>query len=234
MAGPIRIEGIKAGDCLGARIRRIIPVGFGRQGPVLHRPQGGRLLFLENLSIPMEPSIGCIGLSPAPGEDEIRSSDSGRCGGNMDCRDIAEGATVFFKSRTDGASLCMGDVHLAMGDGEVEGQGVESAADATISVSRFRPVRTEWPWLVRNGELMCIAGDENISTAIHLAYEAMMGLGEDVFGMQRTQMQARIGPAGSVRICQSCCRIKTVRVCLPLSLLGHDQDSFIELIRLDA
>jgi amidase len=228
MTGPILAEGVSPGDTIGIRIHEVRPVGHGRQGCTLHTPEAGRLVFLDNLSVPLEPSIGCMGVSPAIGGEEIPSTDAGTLGGNMDCRDVAAGATVFFQARVPGALFSMGDVHLAMGDGEVEGQGVESAADAVISVWKASSSPSAHPWLVRNGEIMCIGADENLSMAIHIAYEAFLSLVQALFGLPREAVQARIGPAGSVRICQSCCRIKTVRICLPLSLLGTSEDAFLE------
>jgi len=228
MTGPIFVEGIEVGDTIGLKVHEIRAVGYGKQGDVVHMPRNGRLHFLGNLSVAMEPSIGCMGVSPAEITEEISSHDSGKCGGNIDCRDFAAGATIFFKAKLPGAMFSMGDVHLAMGDGEVEGQGVESAADAVISVWKCHLSPSEYPWLVRGGEIMCIGSDENMATAIHLAYEGLISLLENLFSLSRAESQARIGPAGSVRICQSCCRIKTVRLCLPLDLMGMSEEGFLE------
>jgi len=226
MAGPIHVEGIRPGDTLAIRIHEIRPVGFGRQGEVVHRPDGGRLHFLDGLSVPLAPSIGCLGVAPAMAGEAIASTDAGDCGGNLDCRDFAPGATVFLQARVPGAMVAMGDVHLAMGDGEVEGQGVEAAADGIVSFHRAASSPSPLPWLIRGGEIMGLGADADLSTAIHLAYEGFITLLENLFGLSRQAVQARIGPAGAVRICQSCCRVKSVRIALPLDLLvGPGEDA---------
>jgi len=41
------------------------------------------------------------------------------------------------------------NVHWAMGDGEVEGQGIEGAAELHLGLFRAEGVDCEWPWLIR-------------------------------------------------------------------------------------
>ena len=58
--------------------------------------------------------------------------DAGPFGGNMDIRDVAAGASVFLPVARPGGHFVLGDIHAAMGDGEIGGQGLETAATVTL------------------------------------------------------------------------------------------------------
>ena len=61
--------------------------------------------------------IGAIGTAPRD-----RAIDSGMPeahGGNLDCTLIRPGATLYLPVNVPGALLSLGDLHAAMGDGEV-------------------------------------------------------------------------------------------------------------------
>ena len=76
--------------------------------------------------------IGVIGV--APNEGEISCGTPGDHGGNMDTTLIAEGATLYFPVFHKGALFSLGDVHAAMGDGEVCVSGIEIPAKVTVTL----------------------------------------------------------------------------------------------------
>ena len=220
MAGPISVNGIKSGDFLAIEIKTIDAVGFGKSGNVVFQPDGDQLRFLNGLSVPAAASLGCIGVSPRLIIDATDNGTCGSHGGNIDCRDVAAGATVIFRARVDGANLGFGDAHLAMGDGELTGQGVESAVNAEIVVRRAAFIGLEWPLIIRNGEIMTLGANADFRIAQRIAYEEMMTLGRTFYNLERSEMNARISVAGHLRVCQSCCAKFTVRLALPVSLLS--------------
>ena len=117
-----------------------------------------------------------------------------------------------------------------MGDGEIEGQGVESAADVRIRLRIASATSVEWPWLVRHSEIMTIGAHCDYSGALHIAYESLAELCGELFGVERAKLRAMMAPVGSVKVCQTCCDVKTVRVSLPLYLFGHDEASFLDMV----
>jgi formamidase len=64
-------------------------------------------------------------------------------GGNIDTRETVVGTTLLFPCFNDGCGLFAGDVHFAMGGGEVAGTAIEMGAKVTLraKVIRTRPVR---------------------------------------------------------------------------------------------
>jgi amidase len=88
---------------------------------------------LKNLTIPLQPMLGCVGVAP-PGGNVIRTSDSGVFGGNMDYNQIREGTTVYLPVFYEGALLFMGDGHAAQGDGELTGDALETSMEFEFTV----------------------------------------------------------------------------------------------------
>ena len=227
LAGPVAVKGIKAGDTVAVQIGAMVPVGYGLSCGLVFEPRGGQLYFLDGLHVPQAPSIGGLGLAPRLKEEATDNMRCGPHGGNLDCGDMGPDATVFLRARVDGANLSFGDVHWAMGDGEINGTGVEGAVDAEITVYKARRVNQEWPWIVCNGLVMTLGGAPDLRIAQRVAYEEMMALGREVFNLERREMQGRITVAGDLKICQSVCEWITVRLCLPLELLGTSEDTFL-------
>ncbi|MFC1582168.1 acetamidase/formamidase family protein [Planctomycetota bacterium] len=227
LAGPVAVAGIESGDTVAVIIGEIVPVGYGLSCGLVFEPRDGELLFLDELNVPQDPSIGGLGLAPRLKEEATDNMHCGPHGGNLDCGDMGPGATVFLRARVDGANLSFGDVHWAMGDGEINGTGVEGAVDAEITLHKGRNVNLEWPWIVRNGLIMTLGGGPDLRIAQRVAYEELMSLGREVFALERREMQGRITVAGDLKVCQSVCDWITVRLCLPLGLLGTSADIFL-------
>ena len=81
--------------------------------------------------VPLRPFPGTIGVAPAaPGLHSIVPPRN--VGGNMDVRDIAEGAELYLPIEVDGALFSVGDTHAAQGDGEVCGTAIESPIDVAL------------------------------------------------------------------------------------------------------
>ena len=90
--------------------------------------------FNDRIHFHVDPMIGVIGVAPAG--DEVACGHPGDHGGNIDTHVITRGSTVYFPVQVEGALFGLGDVHAAMGDGEICGTGIEIAGEveATLSV----------------------------------------------------------------------------------------------------
>ena len=73
---------------------------------------------------------GCAGFGAAP----FPTGDSGRFGGNMDFNEIVEGVTVYLPVSQPGALLYVGDGHAAQGDGELNGNALETSMEVEFTV----------------------------------------------------------------------------------------------------
>jgi amidase len=89
---------------------------------------------LTRYSAPLRPMLGCVAVAPGPAQAPPGTGDSGRWGGNMDFNEIVEGATVYLPVNVPGALLYVGDGHALQGDGELNGNALETSMDVEFTV----------------------------------------------------------------------------------------------------
>jgi amidase len=89
---------------------------------------------LAHYTVPLRPMLGCIATAPGPQQAAPGTGDSGRYGGNMDFNEITEGATIYLPVSNPGALLYLGDAHALQGDGELNGNALETSMDVEFSV----------------------------------------------------------------------------------------------------
>jgi len=89
---------------------------------------------LKSFAIPVRPMLGCVAVAPGFGAAPFPTGDSGRFGGNMDFNEVVEGATVLLPVNQPGALLYIGDGHAAQGDGELNGNALETSMDVEFTV----------------------------------------------------------------------------------------------------
>jgi acetamidase/formamidase len=111
---------------------------------------------LKNFVIPLQPMLGCVAVAPA-GESSVRTTDSGRFGGNMDYNQLREGTTIYLPVSHPGALLFLGDGHAAQGDGELTGDALETSMDFEFTVDLIRNQNYGHP-LAENAEFLISIG----------------------------------------------------------------------------
>jgi amidase len=89
---------------------------------------------LNSFTVPIRPMLGCVAVAPGFGAAPPPTGDSGRFGGNMDFNEIVEGATVYLPVAQPGALLYVGDGHALQGDGELNGNALETSMDVEFTV----------------------------------------------------------------------------------------------------
>jgi len=67
------------------------------------------MVFNEQISLPIKPMIGVIGVAPVG--KGILNGTPGEHGGNMDCKIITAGTTVYLPVNVEGALFAAGDLH---------------------------------------------------------------------------------------------------------------------------
>jgi amidase len=99
---------------------------------------------LANFTVPLRPMLGCVAVAPGFGAAPPPTGDSGRFGGNMDFNEIVEGTIVYLPVAQPGALLYIGDGHAVQGDGELNGNALETSMDVefTVDVISSKPLMT--------------------------------------------------------------------------------------------
>lgn len=88
---------------------------------------------LKGFTVPIKTMLGCVSVAP-PGMEQMRGTDLGVFGGNLDYNDNVEGTTLYFPVFHAGALFGIGDAHAAQGDGELTGSALETSADVEFTV----------------------------------------------------------------------------------------------------
>ena len=214
--GPLYIEGARPGDVLKVEILDIALADHGVMtdapnegviGAVLTQEstkiipiQNGQAVFNERLFFPIQPMIGVIGTAPAAGA--IPTGTPGAHGGNMDCKRIGVGATLYLPVAAEGALLAMGDLHAVMGDGEVVVCGVEIAGRVAVRVTVLRDCPLPTPFLVTERAFMTISSASALHDAAADATLRMRTILIDQVGMEEHEAGMLLSVAGDVRVCQ--------------------------------
>lgn len=179
LAGPIEVSGAKAGQTLVVRIEEVRPshwgVTHGGEDHAVHwdlRAGIGRALGRE---LDLEPFLGVMGMPPP--EPGVHSTiPPRRWGGNIDCKELVAGTTLYLPIPVDGALFSAGDGHAAQGDGEVSGSAIETPAQARLTLDVDEDLRLEWPVARIRGAWLTFGMDEHLGRAAKIAVDGMVAL----------------------------------------------------------
>ncbi len=130
---------------------------------------------LTRFSIPLKPMLGCIAAAPSITGAAPGTGDSGFFGGNLDFNELGEGATVYLRVSNPGALLYFGDAHAAQGDGEINGNALETSMDVELTVD-----------VIPNKQI----GDPRVETADAIITMGLDGSIDDAFKEATSDMAA--------------------------------------------
>jgi len=197
VTGPVFVEGTEAGDVLRLEILDITVntawaiwfPGAGVLGDKITDLQikkipieGDWALINDNLKVPVEPMIGCVGVAPV----EDRSSTMEPAypwGGNMDLRELTKGAVLYLPVQVPGALLSMGDLHAAQGAGEATDVALESAGEVTVKLSIEKDMNLKYPRVRTAGKTICVGISDSLEEAAQIAYDQAYDLLVGEFGL---------------------------------------------------
>jgi acetamidase/formamidase len=192
LTGPIAVRGARAGQTLVVSIDEVTPgdwgVTFG-DGEAFHWRHDGDAWICDEATVEPAPFLGVIGMPP-PDPGIHSTVPPRRFGGNIDCKLLVAGSTLFLPIPVDDALLSLGDGHGAQGDGEVSGTAIEcpvEAAQVTLEVTdlelRMPVARTADAWVA-------FGFDVDLDRAAELATETMLDLMERNLGVTRKRALA--------------------------------------------
>lgn len=232
--GPVYIDGVKAGDLIrvdllkmdvSSRSTMVTLPGEGALGDVIKdmetavlKVEADEVVFKDRVRLPRKPMIGVIGVAPANGS--IPTGTPGAHGGNMDCKLVSEGASLYFRAAVDGALFGAGDFHSVMGDGEVVICGAETPGEFTFRVKVVNQlIGIPTPFLKNNSVVAAIFSAPTIDEAASGATHAMAKFLTDVVHLPVNDAGMLMSIAGELKFCQVVDPEKTVRFEFPVSVL---------------
>ena len=234
-AGPVYVEGAQKGDVLKVEILTIetaecgtmcaLP-GDGVLGKHVKDEQikrlpvrDGQVLFNDTIKFPVKKMIGVIGV--APEEGSVPCGTPGNHGGNMDNTRIAEGSVLYLPVFCPGALFALGDVHAAMGDGEIMVSGVEISARVTVKLDLIKDRSIQEPMLEDAHSCYTISSHESIEAAVQSATQAMSLILQENLGLSGNEAGMLMSAVGDLKFCQVVDPRRTVTMAMPREILPH-------------
>ena len=154
ITGPVAVAGAMPGDMLEVNVQKI---EFGADwGYCGFRPLLGTLpedfpeRYLSHIPIDrargtcrlpwgteltLAPFFGVMGVAPPPEHGTLSSKEPRAHGGNLDNKELGQGATLFLPVFVPGANFSAGDGHGVQGDGEVCINALETCLTGTFTLT---------------------------------------------------------------------------------------------------
>ncbi len=216
LEGPFEVRGARAGQTLVVHVDEVTPRPWGETWAdgegFVWRLDGDRWQLGER-RVRAAPFLGVIGMPP-PQPGEHSTIPPRRWGGNIDCKELVAGTTLYLPIPVDGALLLAGDGHGAQGDGEVSGTAIEcplERATLTLDVDdrelRSPIARTADSWLA-------FGFDEDLGAAAEQALATMLDLMEQELGAPRPECLALASVVVDLRVTQVVNQVKGVHAVL--------------------
>jgi len=174
------------------------------------RDQAGRQVALH-------PFLGVIGMPPD--EPGIHATTPPRtCGGNIDCKELVAGTTLYLPIPVDGAHLSAGDGHAAQGDGEVSQLAIEAPVDrAQLTLSLHDDLQLARPIAWTPEAWLTFGFDEGLDEAAAQATDGMLQLMGREHGLERREALALASVVVDLRVTQMVNGIRGIH-----ARLAHD------------
>ncbi len=131
------------------------------------------------------------------------TQDSGDWGGNMDFNEIIEGSTVYLPVSVPGAFLYVGDGHAVQGDGELNGNALETSMDVQFTVDVIHGkhpsgVRVESPT-----HIMAMGLDGSLDEAFRDAISNMADWLTTEYKLTPSEVAQVLGSASEIKVSEA-------------------------------
>lgn len=243
LTGPIEVAGAEPGDVLAVRFESLEPADWGWTAAARPDDAFARRLGLEGTDpawllwdldagartgtnqyghvVRLAPFLGVVGLPPAEPGEHSTTPPRPAGGGNIDCRELTAGSTLFLPVTVPGALLHLGDGHAAQGDGEVGGTAIECGMTTTITVDLLRDAPLDTIHALTPTARITFGFDADLNRATADALGAMLTWMQQLHGLERTAALALAGSVVDLRVTQIANRTWGVHAVLGLDAVGR-------------
>ncbi|HEX6709688.1 MAG TPA: acetamidase/formamidase family protein [Rubrobacter sp.] len=166
-------------------------------------------------SVALCPFMGVMGMPPD--EPGLHPTQPPRAsGGNIDCKELVPGSSLFLPISVGGALFSVGDGHAAQGDGEVCQTAIECPMQRVeLSFRLRRELRLRTPRALTPKGWISFGFHPDLDEAMFIAVEAMIELMEGLLGLDRRRALALASVAVDFHVTQVVNGAKGVHALLP-------------------
>jgi acetamidase/formamidase len=242
LAGPIAVRGAEPGMTLAVHLISIEVSNWGwtvaegrdtamnRRMGLVGAPASWLLWKLDSTTltgvshrgwkVALAPFLGVIGVPHVePGEHPTRIP-SALYGGNIDCRALVAGSTLYLPVSLPGALLCVGDGHAAQGDGEVCGSAIECGMTTQMEIHLVESPPISTIHAVTPTQRVTLGFHEDLNEAAGQALDAMLNWMQALYSLDRQTALAVASPVVDLHLTQVVNGVWGVHATLPRDLEG--------------
>ncbi|MFL8935490.1 acetamidase/formamidase family protein [Rossellomorea oryzaecorticis] len=237
MIGPISINGAEPGMALEIQINDIRPGSWGWTSAGGFPSENNNRLGLaegeeyhlnwqldteqmvgqsnKGHQVTLSPFMGIMGMPPD--ESGIHSTSPPRyCGGNIDCKELVAGSTLYLPISVSGGLFSVGDGHAVQGDGEVASPALECPMEhVSLTLSVRDDVKIDFPRAKTPTGWVTMGFHEDLNEATMIALDGMLSLMTELLEMERKEAMALASLVVNLRITQTVNGVKGVHALLP-------------------
>jgi acetamidase/formamidase len=246
LIGPVAVTGAMPGDAIEIRIISVVPrISYGT---VSTRPGRGGIpeevpkefsklvridtqrgvgVFDPGIEVPLGPFMGVMGLLPPSAEGpNRRSGPPGTFGGNLDCKELVAGTSLFLPVYHPGGLFFTGDSHAAQGDGEVTVSAIETANTAVLQFILHKGMKLTAPRAENATHYMAFGLDEDLDKAMQMAIRETNKLLLDLKGLEFERAFTLSSIGVDFRVTQVVDGTKGIHSMIPKQLFVKDKNAF--------
>jgi acetamidase/formamidase len=242
LTGPIAVRGAQPGDVLAIRLVSLTPDPWGwtvagaLKSPITERlgvtdqpawllwdldPDAGTGRCNGGFTRDLAPFLGVIGVAPESSGEHSTIPPRAVGGGNIDCKSLVAGSTLYLPVAVADAMLSLGDGHAAQGDGEVGGTAIECPMTTTLTVDLVRDPRPIETIHAETPEgLITFGFDADLNVATGDALDAMVCWMQAFFDVGKSTALALASTAVDLRVTQVANQTWGVHALLPTGVLA--------------
>jgi len=224
LAGPISVRTAEPGMTLAVHLTSMRPGRWGwtragGQDTVLMRrldvadeppawllwaidPDAGSATDQLGHTVAIAPFLGVLGLPSAEPGEQSTVPPTTQGGGNIDCRDLVAGSTLYLPVTVPGALLLLGDGHAAQGHGEVAGTAIECPMTTEVTLSLEATAPAPGIHAVTPTARITFGFDEVLNNAVAAALAGMLDWIQHLYGLDRAIALALASPVVDLHITQ--------------------------------
>ena len=163
----------------------------------------------------LAPFLGIVGVAPAEPGEHSTIPPRAASGGNIDCRDLTAGSTLYIPVQVPGALLLLGDGHAAQGDGEVGGTAIECGMTTEVVVDLVADPPVPGIHAVTPTARLTFGFDADLNAATAEALDAMLTWLQALHDLDRATALALASTAVDLRVTQVANQVWGVHAVLP-------------------
>jgi acetamidase/formamidase len=163
----------------------------------------------------LAPFLGAIGLPPVQPGPHSTLPPRAEGGGNIDCRELVAGSTLYLPVTVPDALLCLGDGHAAQGDGEVGGSAIECPMTTEVRLRLVNDPPVPGIHATTPAGLVTFGFDPDLNIAMGHALDAMVSWMQQVYELDKPTALALASVVVQLRVTQVANDVWGVHAMLP-------------------